>query len=126
MYKRQGYYRTHWGVSNIRTFKSTGVQHVKLPENITVEEALEFFRTDPDVVYAEPNYYVHATETPDDTFFDRLWALHNTGQFVNAMNGTLDADIDAPEAWEITTGSTEVIIAVVDSGVDYNLSLIHI
>ncbi|HUT71901.1 MAG TPA: S8 family serine peptidase [Desulfatiglandales bacterium] len=115
-----GYYRTHWGISNIRTFKSTGVQHVKLPEDMTVEEALEVFRTDPDVVYAEPNYYVHATETPDDTFFSRLWALHNTGQFVNGMNGTLDADIDAPEAWEITTGSTEVIIAVVDSGVDYN------
>jgi subtilisin family serine protease len=115
-----GYYRAHWGVSNIRTFKSTGVRHVKLPKDMTVDEALEVFRADPDVVYAEPNYYVHATATPDDTFFNRLWGLHNEGQSVNGVSGSDDADIDAPEAWEIITGSTEVIIAVVDSGIDYN------
>ena len=55
---------------------------------------------------------------PDDTHFNRLWGLHNTGQNVNGTNGTDDADIDAPEAWDITTGSSEVVVAVVDSGVD--------
>jgi subtilisin family serine protease len=115
-----GYYRTHWGVSNIRTFKSTGVQHVKLPRDMTVEEALEVFRTDPDVLYAEPNYYWHLATTPDDTHFDQLWGLHNTGQSINGTNGTADADIDAPEAWNISTGSSNVVIAVIDSGVDYN------
>ena len=106
-----GYYRTHWGVSNIRTFKSTGVKHVKLPRDTTVEEALEVFKTDPDVVYAEPNYLYHATATvPNDTYFANLWALNNGS----------DTDINAPEAWDIITGSPDVVVAVIDSGIDYN------
>jgi subtilisin family serine protease len=92
---------------------------------MTVEEALEIYRNDPDVEYVEPNYYRYATATtPDDTFFippfERLWGLHNTGQDVNGTTGTVGADIDAIEAWDTTTGSINVVVAVIDSGVDYN------
>ena len=51
---------------------------------------------------------------PDDTDFDKLWGLHNTGQ----GGGTPDADIDAPQAWEISTGSSDVVVAVIDTGID--------
>src|SRR5262249_48878129 len=47
--------------------------------------------------------------------FSSLWGLHNTGQ----TGGTPDADIDAPEAWDVTTGSSSVVVAVIDTGVDY-------
>ncbi|MEE8599353.1 MAG: S8 family serine peptidase, partial [Dehalococcoidales bacterium] len=78
---------------------------------MTVEEALEIYRNDPDVEYVEPNYYRYATATtPDDTFFSDLWGLNNAG----------DTDIDAPEAWDITQGNSNVVVAVLDSGVDYN------
>jgi subtilisin family serine protease len=87
---------------------------------MTVEEALEIYRSDPDVEYVEPNYLRYATATPDDTFFTNLWGLHNSGQNVNGTAGTADADIDAPEAWDTTTGSSSVVVAVIDSGVDYN------
>ncbi len=112
------YYKERLGVSTIRTLKKIKAQHVKLPQGMTVEEALEIFKDDPDVEYAEPNYYRYAAVEviPNDTDFDRLWGLHNTGQ----SGGTFDADIDAPEAWDITTGSSSVVIAVIDSGVDYN------
>jgi subtilisin family serine protease len=110
------YYRTQWDISTLRTFRAIGAQRVKLPKGMTVEAALEIYLEDPDVEYAEPNYYRYTCEIPDDTDFDLLWGLHNTGQYVN---GTIDVDIDAPEAWDITTGSSDIVIAVVDTGVDY-------
>jgi len=53
---------------------------------------------------------------PNDPFFSYLYGLHNTGQ----TEGTEDADIDAPEAWVTTTGSSSVVVAVIDTGVDYS------
>ena len=64
---------------------------------------------------AEPDYIVHADITPDDTSFAQLYGLHNTGQ----TGGVADADIDAPEAWEITTGSRAIRVGVIDTGIDY-------
>lgn len=52
---------------------------------------------------------------PNDPLFPNQWPLHNTGQ----TGGTPDADIDAPEAWAVTTGSMTTVIAVLDSGIDY-------
>lgn len=61
------------------------------------------------------NEYGFAT-WPDDPYFTDQWGLHNTGQ----GGGKKDADIDAPEAWGVITGTTSVMIAVIDTGVDYN------
>jgi hypothetical protein len=94
------------GVSTIEHFKRIGVQHVKLSKGMSVEEALEIYRSDPDVEYVEPNSLRYATATtPVDPFFTRLWGLNNTGQNVNGTTGTVEADIDATEAWDTTTGS---------------------
>jgi subtilisin family serine protease len=51
---------------------------------------------------------------PNDEYFPMQWHLHNTGQF----GGTPDADINAPEAWEITAGDPNIVVAVIDTGVD--------
>ena len=70
---------------------------------------------DPRILRVEPNYRVYAMSLPSDTYFSYQWGLHNTGQ----TNGVNDGDIDAPEAWNITTGSSNVVVAVIDSGVNY-------
>jgi hypothetical protein len=57
----------------------------------------------------------------NDQYFTHQWGLHNTGQY----NGYVDADIDAPEAWCITQGSSNSMIAVIDTGVDYNHEDLH-
>ena len=66
------------------------------------------------VDYLEPNYRLTINATPNDSSYPSLWGLHNTGQ----SGGTADIDIDAPEAWNISTGSSGVVVGVVDTGVD--------
>ena len=74
----------------------------------------------PDVEYAEPNYVVHMVAVPNDPRFGALWGLQNTGQTIQGVPGKTGADIGATSAWEISTGSTANVVAVVDTGVDYN------
>ncbi|MHC4693086.1 MAG: S8 family serine peptidase, partial [Planctomycetota bacterium] len=92
----------------------------------SIQDVLTAYNNDPSVEYAELNYIVTIDSIPNDPYFSFQWSLHNTGQMYpesgkyNHPPGKFDADIDAPEAWDIHTGSSEVIVAVVDSGVDYN------
>ncbi len=93
-----------------------GLHEVHLTQAVGVADALAAFDHNPMVLYAEPNYRVRITETiPSDTRFDDMWALNNTGQ----TGGQLDADIDAPSAWDVTQGSGSTVLAVIDTGVDY-------
>ncbi|MGH2905629.1 MAG: S8 family serine peptidase [Solirubrobacterales bacterium] len=88
---------------------------LSLPSNSSEKDLAAKISQQPGVEFGEPNGVVHATLTPNDTQFTDLWAMNNTGQ----TGGTADADIDAVEAWNTTTGSTGVVTAVIDTGVDY-------
>jgi subtilisin family serine protease len=102
--------------------KSLGRHHTKLAttDPAATERALKILAAQPSVDYAERNYRVHATAVPTDPSFTQLWGLRNTGQNVNGVSGTPDADIDADEAWNVTTGSSAVTVAVIDTGVDFS------
>jgi len=67
--------------------------------------------------YVEPDYIVQATATPTDAAFTdgRLWGLRNTGQ----KGGKSGADIEAVSAWDQTTGSANVVVGIIDSGIRY-------
>lgn len=106
----------------LRTLSVTGrtIHQYKLKNVLSVDDAVQKYRRHPAVEYAEPNYLYWPRTIPNDAEFGTLWGLHNVGQVVNGEAGTADADIDAPEAWEISTGSTNVIIAVIDSGMAYD------
>jgi len=92
-----------------------GLTRAQISRGSSMSATLSRLRNNRDVEFAEPNYLLHAYAQPNDPQFDILWAMHNIGQ----TGGVRDADIDAPEAWDLQVGGN-VIIAVVDSGVDYN------
>ena len=91
--------------------------------NHNQEAVLSQVRAHKDIIAAQFNHKNITTRvtTPDDTQYNSQWSLNNTGQ----TGGTTDADIDAPEAWDITTGGTttqgdEIVVAVIDGGCDIN------
>ena len=87
-----------------------GLEVIKLPPNVSVQEAIDIYQQDPDVLYAEPNYILkliaksELTATPNDPSFGSLWGL---------------TKINAPVAWDLTKGSSSAVVAVIDTGIDY-------
>ncbi|MFN8538851.1 MAG: S8 family serine peptidase [Thermomicrobiales bacterium] len=75
---------------------------------------------DPAVRYAVPNYIRSLHVAPNDPRYPEDYGLNNTGQTIDGQSGTPDADIDAPEAWDITTGSSSIVVGTIDTGIDYN------
>jgi subtilisin family serine protease len=110
------------GGHTVKTFSAgtSRLHHLKLNPGVAVEDAVSKYQQSPAVEYAEPNYLYQASAIPNDTLFTTLWGLHNTGQTVNGTAGTVGADIEAPDAWDLTTGSPNVIIGVVDTGIAYD------
>jgi len=95
--------------------KIRNLRVVQLPEGTSVQQGLDQLGADPNVLYAEPDYIVHSDEVvPNDPQFTTQWSLKNTGQ----SGGTAGADIKATLAWTLTTGSSDVIVGDIDSGVD--------
>ncbi|HKV40901.1 MAG TPA: S8 family serine peptidase [Blastocatellia bacterium] len=101
---------------------------MKLDPASDIQAAIASLKASGNVEYAEPNYLVKpggqmlpsAVSPPNDPQFANQWALSNPGYYVDNDRATQGADIKAQEAWKITSGSPDVIIAVVDSGVDIN------
>lgn len=91
----------------------SGVSVVDLPAGLSVDEAIKRYEAEPGIEYAERDFVMSESAVfPRDPRFYTQYGLHNRGQ----AGGRPDADIDAPEAWSKTVGSSAVIIAVVDSG----------
>lgn len=83
---------------------------VELPSNWSMQKQYNALKAMPGFVAADPNWVLTTNATPNDPQYGSLWGLNTAG----------DTDIDAPEGWNITTGSMDQIVGIIDSGVDYN------
>ncbi len=92
-----------------------GLYHISAGIGVSAHRAATKLARDPAVAYVEPNLIVRATAVPNDPMFPQQWSLNNTGLFGSPAN----PDIGAEAAWNLTTGNANVVIAVIDSGIDY-------
>jgi len=92
-----------------------GLRIMRVPADDTLS-AIEALSERDDVEFAEPNYLWQPMATPNDPQFLTQWSLKNTGQ----SGGTVGEDIDAENAWNTSTGSSSVVVAVLDGGIDIN------
>ena len=87
-----------------------GCQVVSLPDDMTVDEAVIYYEDQPGVAYVQPNFIYTIDAVPNDPSYGLQWGLKNMGQ---SSGGTEGADISAEDAWDISTGSDSVVIAVI-------------
>jgi len=108
----------------IKRIPGLDVYQLQIPEYMSVEEMVYLLRQNPDIELAGPNIIRHISRTPNDPYLVEQYALYNSGQEVgppaSPQSGTLRADIKAREGWDETIGSEEVVIAILDTGVDFN------
>ncbi|MBF0565214.1 MAG: S8 family serine peptidase [Nitrospirae bacterium] len=99
------------------------LQLLDLPPRTSVKEAVRELSADPSVEYAEPNTISYLDAYPDEQTngrFSEQWGLENTGQAVNGTTaGVAGTDINAPAAWDVTTGAADVFVGIIDTGIDY-------
>lgn len=95
---------------------------MKIAEGSTVEETLAALKNNPDVLYAGPDYKLRLAAQPNDQLFRYQYALYNPGgtlQIPGSPTGKSRADIKATGAWDFAKGDPNLLIAVLDSGIDY-------
>jgi hypothetical protein len=100
-----------------------GLTVVELPNNASVVNILAKLKEKGEILYAEPDWKISIQANyPDDQGFSGQWGLDNTGQ----GGGVPDADIDAPEAWDVNTACTDdIIVAVIDTGAIFYRAVAH-
>ncbi len=101
------------GATRVKRFARIQTEEQRITRR-SVADAVSRYRNDPAVEFIEPNWIVHADLVPNDPLFPQQWSLSNSGQ----TGGTPGADVAAVPAWDVTTGSPDVVIAIIDTGVD--------
>jgi subtilisin family serine protease len=100
-----------YGLTVKHALAGHGVAAVRVPLGLSPETAEGLLASDSRIARVEPDYIVRLSELPDDSLFARQWALYNPGS---------RADIKAPEAWALHTGSRKTVVAILDTGFDFD------
>src|SRR5882672_245542 len=109
---------------NASETRSIGPRHLNMvhfrSKNMSTRELVNMLSRVAGAEFVEPNYVYRTALTPNDTRFSQMWGLNNTGQVVGGQTGIAGADISAVQAWDVSTGSSSIVVGVIDTGVDYN------
>lgn len=98
-----------------------GMQIISLPPEADIQAVISFYERNPNVVFVEADHVMSADAISNDSYADQLWGLENTGQSVNgSVSGVADVDLNVSGAWARVSGDGDVVVAVLDSGINYN------
>ena len=100
------------GTRTLKYYPLTGIYLIDVPENLSLKEGIEKLRKMNAIEFVEPNYKVQSAMTPNDPMFSQLWGMKN-----NSYSGV---DVGATEMWDVSTGSNKVVVAVIDTGIQYD------
>jgi serine protease len=110
--------RSGLGLHSLRELgPGMAVVQIEHPETESMSAVLERLRADPEVRFAEPDERMRPHRVPSDPGFPEQWFLQPPGP---GLNGTTASAIDATGAWDVTLGSPEVVVAVIDTGVRFD------
>ncbi|MCX7921402.1 MAG: S8 family serine peptidase [Clostridia bacterium] len=99
--------------------KLSGIETVNVGDR-DINEVIKELRQYPEVEFAEPNYKLYASSVPSDVLFPQLWGLKNDGQAIEGQSGSRGVDINALKAWEMSDGRNDLVIGIIDTGIDTN------
>lgn len=114
-----------YGDRHIRELTPNGYVHVKLRPGTGVSQGMTLYKTDPNIEAVQPNYIYHPLVAPNDTHYGQMWGLKNTGQTIIAPSyptnnpGVAGQDMDMEAAWDRVTDCRRIVVAVLDTGVNY-------
>jgi subtilisin family serine protease len=106
------------GAQAVKHYGATGVLKVKVPQEVSMAAAIDELYRSGTVKFAEPNFRVQSLKTPIDPKFPSQWSFYNRGN-IGSTGSPADADIDAPEAWNVSTNGANAIVVVIDTGINY-------
>ncbi len=109
-------------LSREKKFKKTKIELINIDSSDNIDEVVKELKKDSNVEYAQPNYELTINSIPEDQRFAEQWALQNNGQEVEGVKGRSGVDINALPAWDLTKGSQNVVIGLLDTGIDINHS----
>ena len=113
------------GVVTAKKVGKKNVRLVKFSGNMSVQQAVNSFAADSNIVAAQPNYLYYPNAVPNDSSYGQVWAHKNTGQtitngsYLTNNPGSAGSDMDTELAWDEITDCSAIIVAVIDTGINY-------
>jgi len=108
------------GAKTVRSLDQIRTRRIALPPGVSVDDAIASYRKDPNVEYATPNHIISICREPSDEYYyyyDEFLEMYSYEQWGLYSDQYPTAGIEAPKAWDINTGSPDIIIAIIDTGV---------
>ncbi|TCP31763.1 subtilase family protein [Scopulibacillus darangshiensis] len=107
--------KSHYKIKTLKKFPSIKQELVKMDHDTAKK-----LKEDGKIESIQPNYKYYPMSLTEEPMFDNLWGMNNTGQSIKGQAGITNVDVNAPEAWDITQGSKDLVVAVIDTGIDIN------